>query len=360
MDKTPSLALPVSSLSPPQQGLVQSFLQQQQQKLAQASSGGGALLQDGLDRFEGAKVEFWSFNTGRDQVLHMTARFPGMDWAPDFPIVISGTAAGLRADAKKGETDALGSPSPPQSSGRSGGEAAPGAPSPAAKARVTLDLAEAEYSEAVVALAEAAHVNVIADAFTLRERLTAHPKDARLGQVLDRLRDTFDVRREWDGNTLFIRSEKWEDRLEQEPPAFVLDRLVEAVRKNPFLAARELALAASRLAPAQIGGLANWHDAKRNLAAEAASLRSNYKVYAWAGLLNDAQWAQLARSGLPLNSLNARQRMALIQLALACGEDAGLLQQASVIAWREAQWTYPPPINLELRRGAGTVLTTLR
>lgn len=347
----PSFGVPLSRLSPQQRGVVRQFLEDTQSKWNEQSPGGVGtnLLEDGLRRLDSARLEFWTLNEGGYQRFHMSVRFPGMSWSPDFPVLAS--RAGNYQPPVNGETKIAGGPKTLQ---RDGGKAKP--PNDLEQHPLTLRLETANYAETMLKIAEAAHINIVADAFTLRERIAAYPKNQPLGDVLDRVDKAFNVRNRWAGGTLLVRSRSWEDRLEEEPPATILDYLVGKVKKDPFLTSSELAYAAVHLTETQVRGLGNWHDTKRNLAAEAGSILKSYPLYVWAGQLSEEEWKRLKGTGLRRGALDARKITSLMALS-GLGPD---FQSVSTLKWREGTDQYPPVIALELHDSKSNLISELR
>jgi hypothetical protein len=175
-------------------------------------------------------------------------------------------------------------------------------------------LEDADYGQAAVALAKAAHVNLVADFFTLWHRLTASPKNAPLRDTLNRFNGAFRVRHRWQNGALLLRSWDWEERLESEPPAAVLDRVVAAYSSRLALSIAERAFVVSHLTDNQIGCLACWHNQMMRLQEECQEMLPKRALYQFCASLSADQLKQMENSQLRVSALSRAQQAALVGL----------------------------------------------
>lgn len=282
------------------------------------------------------------------QTLHMSVHFAGQAWSPDIPIAFARSSERIAADdeaAEGGDEEEL--------------------PGPNARAReedalVTLALNDADYARAVLALSAATGRNIVADAFTLNERVAGTWDGAPLRDVLGRYARKLHVTRKWADGVLFFRLRSWEDRLAEEPPAALLDALTDRLSRNRPPSLEDLLYVATRLTREQVSGLARWRDGSVEFGVgPALSLRSHLRLFAWLGSLSDAERRSLFGAGIRASALGSVQSRALASLTADAGLTA-LPRDATLRVLQGMSGGYPPELAVVAQRPDGTFLGDLR
>ncbi len=301
-----TLAIPLARLGKDQRQQVADFIDAQAQK-AQPGTSSARLWARLRPQWERASLRCSLSNRAGSQALWAELRFPGSQWTPDFWV-------GSVYQA------------PPRES-----EEAPDAttPAPSTEEERVLDLSleDAPYTGACLEVARALGVAIVADAFTLRERMKLKRPRVRAQEALAQLEQTFRVRRTWVGRTLLVRSRRWEDRLEDEPPARHLDALVERVREagNRRLFGFEDWLAHVRvLTRAQVDGLSRWEEKGQTLLDLAGPLGQSWDLLRWAATFSRPQLVALVGAGITPSRLSGPQLQALSGLLRREGLDQEL------------------------------------
>ncbi len=246
-DKSPSVVLAMAELSPPQRALVRAFLTSTLSGLHAAGDTGTTYadnLQAAVRELERSRIGFWVLNNRTAQTLHMSVYTPGQLWSPDFPIV---------------HAEASGTPTAPAPNSRATSKNLR-EPLPDAKVDLTLD--DVGYAEAVLTLAESAHLQVVADAFCLHTRAKGRWVKRSLRVVLEEFCNQLQLNRDWLGEVLLLRAQGWEDLLPEEPPASVLDTLGKALDDTGSVTLDVLANAAASMRREHTAGLCRWSSPK--------------------------------------------------------------------------------------------------
>jgi len=323
-NKKPNAVIPVASLTPVQKDCLRTFLQGRQKQLTAELGDFRSRETDALatvlQSLDQARVGFWILNDGGGQSLHMSIYYPGIEWAPDYPIVGSDSTDVPDPDASASETGAKA----PVSAENISPKSRNGQPEPLA----TLRLDDAAYGPAVLALARACRTSIVADAFCLPSRMSGYWQNQPRRTILDALCRRLNLKSRWHEKVLLLRADGWEDLLPQEPPARVLDSLEEAAKtavrtSNPFDGLWQIELLApiaAQITQTQVIGLSRWRPSPPNTSLPVASpLMSQYELYRWLGSLRPEQRKTLVAGGLSVRALSPAQRVGLAALTHGWG-----------------------------------------
>lgn len=360
--RTGTVTVPAAALSPMQRGLLSEALHARFDAIRQGGAGGQGgfadLFQDALSRLDGAALSFWIDQRNGSQTLGMSVNLPGVRLAPSVPILGTLTAPVL-AELKRKQSGAEDAQGPaPHKAEASKPSDQPEAASPLEKTRITASIQDRDYPAALAELHAASRMNIIGDAFTLREHLDAFPKDQPLKELLRRVDSRFHTRHTWRGGTLLVRSRSWEERLENEPSAAVLDLLIAALKRDRFVSWKELGRVAPHLEPAKLVGVENWRDGRLELRTAAEQMRQQHLLLQWCGMLTGGQMSRLGETGIGVASLTLGQRAALLSVARQQGA-GDQLAAASRVLIREDRRRIPPLVALEIQSGDGRTLAVV-